>query len=327
MSSGISWRTTTRSKCAAAAAAASAPWKRSTIARASACLASRGDVPAGRRGRPRAARTTSPSPRRAARACARTSPRAPRSPRRGCPATSTSSRRRRVPGQDRHRQHGLLGHAVGALDVAAEQQVEGLVGAAELDVGARRRPSRSPASADRAARGSRSACARRSAWRSRRARAAARPSSCARGAKSSSIDMSSHSQLKRTSKRSGSSSEHPEGLLLVGCGRSRRSPRPRAPGASPSARSGRRRARCSRRRSARRGGRGPGTRAASAARPCGRGGCRASSGRARASRAAGARRARRPPAWPPDRPSGRLSTALRARKAASDGPGSMSGQC
>ena len=32
----------------------------------------------------------------------------------------------------------LLGLAVGALDVAAEQQVEGLVGAAELDVGAHR---------------------------------------------------------------------------------------------------------------------------------------------------------------------------------------------
>ena len=40
------------------------------------------------------------------------------------------------PGQDRHGQHGLLGLAVGALDVAREQQVEGLVGAAELDVGA-----------------------------------------------------------------------------------------------------------------------------------------------------------------------------------------------
>ena len=43
-----------------------------------------------------------------------------------------------MPGQDRHRQHALLGLSVGALDVAREQQVEGLVGAAELDVGAHR---------------------------------------------------------------------------------------------------------------------------------------------------------------------------------------------
>ena len=85
-----------------------------------------------------------------------------------------------------------------------------------------------------------------------------------------------------------------------GAGRSRRwrrSPRPTAPGARPSGPTGRRRARCSRRRSARRRGRRPGTRAASSARPCGRGGGRARSGRARASRAAdgpgrAARRAR-----------------------------------
>ena len=38
--------------------------------------------------------------------------------------------------QDRQRQDHLLGLAVGALDVAPEQQVERLVGAAELDVGA-----------------------------------------------------------------------------------------------------------------------------------------------------------------------------------------------
>ena len=36
------------------------------------------------------------------------------------------------------REHDLLGLAVGALDVAAQQQVELLVGAAELDVGAHR---------------------------------------------------------------------------------------------------------------------------------------------------------------------------------------------
>ena len=49
------------------------------------------------------------------------------------------------PGQDRHREHRLRLLAVGLLDVAAEQQVELLVGAAELDVRAARRPSRSPA--------------------------------------------------------------------------------------------------------------------------------------------------------------------------------------
>ena len=41
-----------------------------------------------------------------------------------------------MPGQDRDGQDRLLGHAVGALHVAREEQVEGLVGPAELDVGA-----------------------------------------------------------------------------------------------------------------------------------------------------------------------------------------------
>ena len=46
---------------------------------------------------------------------------------------------------------------VGVLDRPAHQQVERLVGAAELDVGARSPPSRSPAAPDRAARAARSA--------------------------------------------------------------------------------------------------------------------------------------------------------------------------
>ena len=83
--------------------------------------------------------------------------------------------------QDRHRQDALLRLAVGALDVAPEQQVERLVGAAELDVGAHRDRvvalhQRVEQLEDRDRR-----AARRSAWRSRRARAAARRSSCARG--------------------------------------------------------------------------------------------------------------------------------------------------
>ena len=114
--------------------------------------------------------------------------------------------------------------------------------------------------------------------------------------------MSSHSELKRTSSRSGSSrstwnacSWYVRALASIS------SPREHAAG-SPSARSGRRRARCSRRRSGRPCGRGPGTRAASAARPCGRGGCRARSGRGRASRAAGGPRARPPRACARARP-------------------------
>ena len=112
---------------------------------------------------------------------ARTSPRAARSRRCGCPATWTSSRRRRCPGRIGIVSTACSGCAVGALHVAAEQQVEGLVGAAELDVGLDR--DRVVALHQRIEqlehRDRRRA--RRSAWRSRRARAAARRSSCARG--------------------------------------------------------------------------------------------------------------------------------------------------
>jgi hypothetical protein len=41
-------------------------------------------------------------------------------------------------GEDRHRHHRLLRHAKSALDVAPQEQVELLVGAAQLDVGADR---------------------------------------------------------------------------------------------------------------------------------------------------------------------------------------------
>ena len=157
------------------------------------------------------------------------------------------------------------------------QQVERLVGAAELDVGARSRPSRSPAAPGRAARAARSARARPSAWRSRRARAAGRRSARARAGTGPPSRMSSHSPLRRTSSRS-SVAQDLAGLLHVGARVRVDLLAARAPAASPSARSGRRRAPCSRRRSARPCGRGPGTRAASAGRPCGRGGGRGAVG-------------------------------------------------
>ena len=82
--------------------------------------------------------------------------------------------------EDRHRQRDLLGLPVGALDVAAEQQVELLVGPSELDVGLHRHGVvalheriEQLEDRDRLAR-------RRSAWRSRRARGSAPRWSCAR---------------------------------------------------------------------------------------------------------------------------------------------------
>ncbi len=118
------------------------------------------------------------------------------------------------PGEDRHRQDGLLGDPVRALDVAREQQVELLIGAAELDVGLDRHrvvalQQRIEQLEDRDRRRG-----RRSAWRSRRARGSGRRSSCGRARNSSSIGMSSHSLLRRTSIRSRV--EHLERLLLEG---------------------------------------------------------------------------------------------------------------
>ncbi len=218
-----------------------------------------------------------------------------------------------MPGQDRHRQDRLLGLAVGALDVAAEQQVEGLVGAAELDVGLDRPPSRSPAAADRAARAPRSARARaKRLAKSSRSRIWATVATRARR-KRSSAGMSSHSPLRRTSSSSGSSTQHLAGLLAVG--RALRvdllarehGPRRGAPAGVPHAR---------------------GVVAddqhdlvaevlelaqLAAARPCGRGGCRAPSGPSRASRAAGGPPARRPRACAPGRPPAGDSCALRSR--------------
>ena len=129
----------------------------------------------------------------------------------------------------------------------AEQQVERLVGARRARRRRRRRPSRSPAAADTAARGPRSARRPRSAWRSRRARASARRSSCAPARKSSSIAHVEPLAVAAHLEALGVVAQDLEGLLLVG-------PRvgvdllaARAAAASSSARSGRRRARCSRR--------------------------------------------------------------------------------
>ena len=102
-------------------------------------------------------------------------------------------------GQDRHGHHDLRALPERALDVAAEEQVELLVGAAELEVGLRPRPSRSPAAPGRAARASRSAAAAairlvKSSRSSSRATVKRRASP-----NSSALGMSSHSLLKRTS--------------------------------------------------------------------------------------------------------------------------------
>ena len=55
-----------------------------------------------------------------------------------CPGSSTSSRTPSVPTQQGMRDHGLRSLAVVALDLARHQQVEGLIGAADLDVRAQR---------------------------------------------------------------------------------------------------------------------------------------------------------------------------------------------
>ena len=188
--------------------------------------------------------------------------------------------------QQRHRQDDLRRLAVGGLDRPAHQQVERLVGAAELDVGVDRHRVvalehrvEQLEQRDRLVR-------RRSAWRSRRARAAGRPSASRTSRNRSSIahveplGVVAHleplvgaqhlARLVHVRARVGVD-------LLAGEHR----PRGRAPARVA------RRARCSRRRSGRRCGRGPGTRAASGARRCGRGGGRAPSGRARASTRSG----------------------------------------
>ena len=123
---------------------------------------------------------------------------------------------------------------VRALDRAAHQQVERLVGPAELDVGARSPPSRSPGAPGRAARAARSARRRRSAWRSRRARAAARPSDGARAGTGPPSTCPATRSCSRTS--SASSGQHLAGLVARTCARcasisSRRQhgPRGRAP--------------------------------------------------------------------------------------------------
>ena len=83
-------------------------------------------------------------------------------------------RRRRCPVSSGIGQHHLRRLAVGGLDRAAHQQVEGLVGAAELDVGAAPPPSRSPGAPGRAARAARSARAA-----AKRLAKSSRSSSCA----------------------------------------------------------------------------------------------------------------------------------------------------
>ena len=137
-----------------------------------------------------------------------------------------------------------LGHDV--AERTPEQQVELLVGAAELDVGARRRPSRSPAAADRAAPASRSAGWRRSAWRSRRARASA-PTVVVRSEREQLRHRHVEPFAVEADARGGRGSSTLSACSVkVRALASISAPR-RAPGGSTSARSDRRRGPCSRR--------------------------------------------------------------------------------
>ena len=123
--------------------------------------------------------------------------------------------RRRCPAGSACVRTTCSGLPVGALDVAAEQQVELLVGAAELDVGAHRHRVVALQQRIEQLEHARSARAPRSAWRSRRARAAARRSSCARGG-------TGPPSACRATRRCGAPralgvvAQHLERLLLVG---------------------------------------------------------------------------------------------------------------
>ena len=103
--------------CSAAACAASAPWKRATSARASACLASRGDVPAGGRSTASSANHVSIASSGSDSVRPYISSGASVMPM-WLPSDFDIFSTPSMPGQDRHGQHGLLGLAVGALDVA-----------------------------------------------------------------------------------------------------------------------------------------------------------------------------------------------------------------
>ena len=134
ISSGTSLRTCTWSKRSSAAAAASAPWKRSTSRRASSRLASPGC---------RSGSSSRPQQQPVVLAHRRVGD-AHQLPehllRRIGDADVVAERLAHPPhpvgpGQDRHRQDRLRRLAEGLLHVAAEQQVELLVGPPDLDVG------------------------------------------------------------------------------------------------------------------------------------------------------------------------------------------------
>ena len=138
MSSGASWRTWTRSKCSSAAARRVRAVEALDDRARERALASRGPTSRPADARSRGPRTTGPSP---------SSGQRERAPvhllRRLGDADVVAERLRHLldavrPRQDRDGEDRLLGHAVGALHVAREEQVERLVGAAELDVGADR---------------------------------------------------------------------------------------------------------------------------------------------------------------------------------------------
>ena len=191
ISSGASCSTNTRSKCALGGSAPARPSAAScTSSRASARLASRPScrAPASRRRRPAPAiarREQQPVVLRhrlvgdRSSSC-RTSPAAASVTPIWLPSDLDILRAPSMPTRSRHRQDRLLGLAVGALDVAPQQQVELLVGPPQLDVGVDRhrvialqQRVQQLEQRDRLA-------APTSVWRSPRARAAAPRSSCAR---------------------------------------------------------------------------------------------------------------------------------------------------
>ncbi len=243
ISSGSACLTKTRSKCSAAAAASSCDQNRSTSLRASACLASLGESPAGAGARRAAART---SLHRAVRQAQRLAidllgglvDADVVAQRLGHLARPVDA------GEDRHRQRDLLVDPVGALHVAPEQEVELLIGAAELDVGAHgdrvvglheriEQLEDRDRLARRVALGEVVALEQlRDGRRARRARTAP-PSSC---------PATRSCGAARCATGRGPS---PPGRRT--CARWRRSARPRAAGASTIARSDRRHGRCSRR--------------------------------------------------------------------------------
>ena len=139
----------------AASRAAASPWNRATIAERELVLERERVARRARRARARS--RSPPTCRRAADRSTRASSASGDAHHPAVHVVGGSRRSDRVaealrhlldavgPAQQRMRDHGLRGLAVVALDLARHQQIEGLIGSAELDVRARARRSRRPA--------------------------------------------------------------------------------------------------------------------------------------------------------------------------------------